>query len=89
MESEGALIIWKRSIENLNLQYTHYISDGDTKSYNVLETNNLYGVPIVKHDCVGHCSKTNGQSIAKAETGGILQFSKMKEGILRRKGAPD
>ena len=32
---------------------------------NVLETNNLYGVPIVKHDCVGHVQRRMGSRLEK------------------------
>ena len=36
MESQGALILWKRSKEQLNLQYTTLISDGDAKTHSLL-----------------------------------------------------
>ena len=86
MESEGALIIWKRSIENLNLRYTHYISDGDSKTYNVLETNDPYGVPIVKHDCVGHVQKRMGSRLRKRKQEGYFSSAKRKKVSLGGKG---
>ena len=64
MESEGALVLWKRSEEQLKLLYTTLISDGDAKTYNLLCENDPYnGVPIEKHDCVGHVQKRMGSRL--------------------------
>ena len=51
MEMEGACAIWKRSQETRGLKYTTYISDGDSKSYMAVCSENPY--PILQ--CAG-CS---------------------------------
>lgn len=53
MESEGILVLWRCSEENLKLRYTTLISDGDVKTHAHLSTVDPYnGVPIEKQDCV-------------------------------------
>ncbi len=56
MEVEGALKLWQRSVERLNLRYVNVISDGDSKSIKALQEAQPYGedVHIVKYECVGH-----------------------------------
>ena len=43
---------------------------------NVLETNNLYGVPIVKHDCVGHVQRRMGSRLEKQKQEGYFSSAK-------------
>ena len=59
MEAEGALRIWRRSVEKLKLRYTTMITDGDANTAKLLNDSKPYGeeVKIVKHECVGHVQK--------------------------------
>lgn len=52
MEAAGAVEIYKRSVKKHSLQYTKYLGDGDTSSFN----GKPYGddVVIQKLECVGH-----------------------------------
>ena len=65
MEVEGALVLWKRSVERLNLRYVNVVSDGDSKVIIAVQNAKLYGdgVKIVKFECVGHVQKHVGASI--------------------------
>lgn len=73
MEVEGVKRIWLRSVEKLKLMYTSFISDGDSKSFFMLENLKPYsGKTIVKHECVGHVAKRVGTRFRK------LVQSKMK-----------
>ena len=81
-----ALIIWKRLTENLKFQYTHYISDGHSKTYNALEANNPYGVPIVKRDCVGHVQRRMDSRMRKQKQEGYFSSAKQKKVSLGGKG---
>ncbi len=63
MEVAGALVLWKRSVERLNLRYVNVISDGDSKSIKALQKAEPYGedVRIEKYECVEHVQKRVGQ----------------------------
>ena len=52
MEPEGAVKIWKHSVEKLHMRYMTVISDGDSKIANNLNKVHPYGkqVKIVKHE---------------------------------------
>lgn len=63
MESEGAVIIWNRSIELHNLRYKWMVSDGDSKAFSAVE--NLYDSKVEKLDCVGHVQKRMGKRLMK------------------------
>lgn len=63
----GALKLCNRSKDKLNLRYTRYLGDGDSKGFaNVLE-NNPYGVDvnITKLECVGHVQKRLGSRLRR------------------------
>ena len=62
MESTGALLLFQRSVEKHNLQYTQYIGDGDSSSFQVVESAKPYGdeVKIEKLECIGHIQKRVG-----------------------------
>ena len=64
MEAAGALVLWKRSVERLNLRYVNVISDGDSKSIKALQEAQPYGedVRIEKYECVGHVQKRVGKA---------------------------
>ena len=59
MEKEGALTIWKRSIEKHKLRYTTMISDGDSATFPALSRAEPYGKNhlISKQESVGHVQK--------------------------------
>lgn len=78
MESEGALVLWRRS-ENLKLRYTTLISDGDAKTHAHLNEEDPYnGVPIEKQDCVGHVQKRMGSRLRKKKKEGYYSKEKKK-----------
>lgn len=67
MEVAGALKLCNRSKDKLNLRYTRYLGDGDSKGFaNVLE-NNPYGVDvnITKLECVDHVQKRLGSRLRR------------------------
>ena len=67
MEVGGAIVLWKRSIERLNLRYVNVISDGDSKAISSVQKAKPYGddCPVVKYECVGHVQKRVGAAIIK------------------------
>ena len=60
MECEGAVVLWKRSIEKNKLRYKWMVSDGDSKAHSAVE--DIYGenCKVEKLDLCGTCPKTNG-----------------------------
>ena len=66
MEPEGALRIFKRSIDKHNTQYNEYFGDDDTKSFNVVkDVYKEHNVEVVKKECVGHVQKRLGTALWK------------------------
>ncbi|GFW88649.1 uncharacterized protein TNCV_829181 [Trichonephila clavipes] len=67
MEQEAALKLWQRS-EDSGFRYTTLLSDGDAKTYQYLNTKEVYGpeIKIKKEECINHVSKTLGTSLRKA-----------------------
>ena len=59
MEVEGALRIWRRSLEKHKLRYTTMIADGDSSTYPTIAADKPYGPdhPVKKMECVGHVQK--------------------------------
>ncbi|GFX54056.1 uncharacterized protein TNCV_2336921 [Trichonephila clavipes] len=66
MEQEAALKLWQRSEDN-GFRYTT-LSDGDAKTYQYLNTKEVYGpeIKIKKEECINHVSKMLGTSLRKA-----------------------
>ena len=64
MEVEGALRIWKRSVERYKLHYTEMISDGDASTFSKVSAASPYcsNHPITKQECVDHVQKKDVQS---------------------------
>ena len=61
MESNGAVMIFQRSIEKHNLRYTGYIGDGDSSSFSDVVKSKPYGdANIAKLECIGHIQKRVG-----------------------------
>ncbi|GFV60731.1 uncharacterized protein TNCV_4092541 [Trichonephila clavipes] len=67
MEQEAALKLWQRS-EDSGFRYTTLLSDGDAKTYQYLNTKQVYGpeIKIKKEECINHVSKRLGTSLRKA-----------------------
>ena len=65
MEMEGALIMWRRSVEKHNMRYKFMVSDGDSKSFDAVSASQVYGEDFVmeKIDCVGHVQKRMGKRL--------------------------
>ena len=64
MEPEGASRMFKRSVEENNLQYTDFYGDGDSKSFS--EVKNIYpGIEVQKRECIGHVQKRVGTALRK------------------------
>eukprot|EP00794_Sanderia_malayensis_P002423 gene2423-2792_t len=59
MESAGAVMMFRRSIEKHQLRYTSYIGDGDSSSYGDVASSQPYGegIQIEKKECIGHVQK--------------------------------
>ena len=61
-KAEGAVILWKRSIELNNICFKWIVSDGDSKSFNSVE--HVYDdYKVVKLGCVGHVQKRMGNHL--------------------------
>ena len=59
MKVEGALRIWRHSVEVHKLRYTTMISDGDSSTYPTIAAEKPYGPNhlVKKMECVGHEQK--------------------------------
>lgn len=73
MEVLGVERIWLRSVQDLNLQCTTFIGDGDSKSFTNLVEIKLYGdgVKLIKHECVGHVQKRMGTALRNLKKSGV------------------
>lgn len=57
METEGAIVLWQRSVETHNMRYKWMVSDGDSKAHSSGE--DVYGdIKVEKLDCVDHMQKS-------------------------------
>ena len=66
METEGAKLIFERSIQKNNICYTEYYGDGDTKSHvKVADTYKDIGKAVIKKECIGHVQKRVGCRLRK------------------------
>ncbi|XP_028414795.1 uncharacterized protein LOC114537882 [Dendronephthya gigantea] len=68
MEPEGAVRIFKRSVDEKKLRYTEYFGDGDSKSHGVVQdiyNNGDDAVQVAKKECVGHVQKRVGTALRK------------------------
>ena len=62
MEVDDALLLFRRSVEKLNLIYKTYVGDGDSKSYTTV-SKAMRCDPLVyieKEECIGHITKRMG-----------------------------
>ena len=78
METEGAKVLWDRSIEKHNIRFKWMVSDGDSKAFNAVEDTYGDDCKVVKLDCVGHVQKRMGKHLLnlKARTKGKLADGK-------------
>ena len=83
MEVECALRMWRRSVQENNLQYTVMLSDGDSKAYDSVVSDKPYGesISIEKEDCVNHVSKRMGTALRN-----LVATSKVQKQSLAGKG---
>ena len=67
MEVECARRLWGRSIEKASLRYTTMLCDGDSKSFDAVAEDNIYGKDkkLEKEDCINHISKRMGTGLRK------------------------
>ena len=62
MESESAVIVYKRSEEKRGLRYVGYLGDGDSSAFNSVVASKPYGntCKIYKLECINHIAKRVG-----------------------------
>ena len=65
MEQHCALLLLQRSVAKHCLRYTCMLSDGDSKSYNYIVKEKVYGneKSISKEECINHVSKRMGTAL--------------------------
>ena len=77
IQTEGANVLWERSIETHNMRYRWMVSDGDSKAHSSVQ--DVYGeVKVEKLDCVGYVQKRMGKHLLnlKSTTKGNLADGK-------------
>lgn len=69
MESEGAVILFKRSLQNGNMMYVSIIADGDAKTFAQINNAQTYGPSIIitKEKCINHVSKRMATRLKEAK----------------------
>lgn len=73
MEVRAADIIFARSVELHNLQYTTILCDGDSKAFKHIAAQQLYDKEVSKEDCVNH--------VAKRVYAGLEKVKKANKGL--------
>ncbi|GFY03696.1 uncharacterized protein TNCV_3666071 [Trichonephila clavipes] len=65
MEMHAALIMWRRSISDCQRRFVSMLSDGDSKTFQFLSDNKIYGsdIKIEKEECLNHIAKRLGTSL--------------------------
>ncbi|XP_052130897.1 uncharacterized protein LOC113206150 isoform X2 [Frankliniella occidentalis] len=83
MEAAGAVILFKRSVQEANLRYVSFLADGDAKTLSQLNKEQPYGSAVViqKEECVNHVSKRMGTALRK-----LVQDEKKKGVTLGGRG---
>ncbi|KAG0427631.1 hypothetical protein HPB47_025329 [Ixodes persulcatus] len=76
MEVRAADIIFARSVELHNLQYTTILCDGDSKAFKHIAAQQLYDKEVSKEDCVNH-------KVKKANKG-LVGRSKLTNVVVKR-----
>ncbi|CAN7978550.1 unnamed protein product [Ixodes persulcatus] len=85
METEAAMRIWQRTSSYATpLQFTTFLSDGDSKAYGAVSEENFYGTAsIVKEDCTNHVAKRLGTGLRKLKTP-LPRGQKLKDGTIQK-----
>ncbi|GFW80395.1 uncharacterized protein TNCV_2945271 [Trichonephila clavipes] len=67
MEVDGALSIFQRSVQRYDVRYTKYLGDGDSKAFDNIVKNEVYGdnCTITKLECIGHVMKRMGSRLRR------------------------
>ncbi|GFV50450.1 uncharacterized protein TNCV_2082011 [Trichonephila clavipes] len=67
MEVDGALSIFQRSVQRYDVRYTKYLVDGDSKAFDNIVKNEVYGnnCTITKLECIGHVMKRMGSRLRR------------------------
>ncbi|XP_077507301.1 uncharacterized protein LOC144116435 [Amblyomma americanum] len=78
-----ALRIWKRTdLYATPLQYTTFLSDGESKAYAAVTELEIYGsIPVQKEDCTNHVANRLGTAIRKAT---FPRGEKLKDGTIAK-----
>ncbi|GFY17687.1 uncharacterized protein TNCV_1074221 [Trichonephila clavipes] len=65
MEMHAALIMWRRSISDGQMRFVSMLSDGDSKTFQFLSDNKIYGsdIKIEKEECLNYIAKRLGTSL--------------------------
>ncbi|GFW51236.1 uncharacterized protein TNCV_3595181 [Trichonephila clavipes] len=65
MEMHAALIMWRRSISDCQMRFVSMLRDGDSKTFQFLSDNKIYGsdIKIEKEECLNHIAKRLGTSL--------------------------
>ncbi|GFS62882.1 uncharacterized protein TNCV_2276031 [Trichonephila clavipes] len=65
MEMHAALIMWRRSISDCQMRFVSMLSDGDSKTFQFLSDNKIYGsdIKIKREECLNHIAKKIGTSL--------------------------
>ncbi|GFY31639.1 uncharacterized protein TNCV_4199501 [Trichonephila clavipes] len=65
MEMHAALIMWRRSISDCQMRFVSMLSDGDSKTFQFLSDNKIYGsdIKMEKEECLNHIAKRLGTSL--------------------------
>lgn len=76
MESDGAILMWKRYEKEAGMRYTKFISDGDAESLAAVQKAEPYGpdIQIEKDECINHVGKRLGTALRNV----VADFSKRK-----------
>nr|XP_042913580.1 uncharacterized protein LOC122273614 [Parasteatoda tepidariorum] len=64
MEMHAAYVMWSRSVKECGMRYTSILSDGDSKTYQFLLENKVYGdITVSKEECLNHVAKRLGTAL--------------------------
>ncbi|GBN54824.1 hypothetical protein AVEN_133113-1 [Araneus ventricosus] len=69
MEVKGACNIFKRSLTFHNARYTKYLGDGDSKAFEAIAKENIYGdeFQVEKLECIDHVMKRMGSRLRRVK----------------------
>ncbi|GFX73468.1 uncharacterized protein TNCV_3402791 [Trichonephila clavipes] len=92
MEMHAALIMWRRSISDCQMRFVSMLSDGDSKTFQFLSDNKIYGsdIKIEKEECLNHIArgtslrnKVKEWKVKKVTLGGRKQGSLTDKNITK------